>query len=459
MPARAQAPLTPDESYQRIVGELYPDEIAPFYGFYASLGQQQRAVLARVIGDLEEGEWGLFAVLLFETERPAADKILKVFGSFDASELDSVAATMRGKDFEAWRAIPVLAGAESFETARAALLSNGRTCVLPEEIEGIDDGMDADAPAPQVCSEAEAAFFIAFFPPPVRRVTRGVRVRPGDIPWQAQLSLHGDSTKAFHNRSARDAQVRRFGRRLEDWEINHTCGAVYMGGKFVLTAAHCIGNLEDEKFFKGRRVHLGSVQIDQDRNLFKIRTVLVHASYNPQNLQNDIALIELEKVPTGLRELRSAKLPRAPARPSGQVPLTLSGWGYQRPASSSNAIFALDGRRQIRAASSLLRGTVWVQQLSVCRNNRHFRRREISILPGQLCIGSPTGVDSCRGDSGGPVVNQRTEVLVGIVSGGAGCGLRGTPSVYVDVGYYRDWIDRAMESAPRLRAKRKYTYR
>jgi len=238
------------------------------------------------------------------------------------------------------------------------------------------------------------------------------------------------------------------------------CGGVYLGAKFVLTAAHCIGTLEDPKFFAGTRIHLGSIRIDGPRNLYKITKVLVHAGFNSETLQNDIALIQLDKVPTGYgRNLRSVSPARTPAQPSGSVDLLLSGWGYSRPATSSSNIFALDGQRQRPAQPSLLMGDVWVQDPSICKENRHFRRRLINLYPGQICVGSPVGVDSCRGDSGGPLVNAQAGVLVGLVSGSAGCGLTGTPSIFTDVGYYRNWIARARAAAPRLRAKRKHRFR
>ena len=463
IPAQAQAQAVPSsgESYHRIMGELYPDEVAPFYAFYAALNTSERYALARVIGSLDDGEWGLFAALLIETDRPTAIKTLEMFGSYDAAQLARATAELKEYDFDNWQAIPALLRAESLEHARLALLGveADNACQIPDPYQAIDATLDPYQPAVRLCSDAETQFFEAFYSNSVGYVSAGVLAEEGEAPWQVQFSLHGASTTYYQSDGERTKQMNRFGRELDDWEINHSCGAVYMGARFVLTAAHCIGNLEDRLFFQRRRVHLGSVRIDDDRNLFSIRRVLTHADFNSGTLQNDIALIELTRVPTGYGYLRSARLPRGPARPSGQVPLLLSGWGFSRPASSSNDIFALDGQRQLPAQPALLKGTVWVQPTSVCRQNRHFRRRGIDIYEGQICVGSPRGVDSCRGDSGGPLVDPRTEALIGIVSGSAGCGLQGTPSIFVDVGYYRDWIIRAMDAAPRLPARRKHTFR
>lgn len=460
--AKAQSTLSADESYHRIVAELYPEETGPFNSFYAGLDAYDRLALARVIERLDAGERGMFAHLLTDTDTLTAIKILRLLGGYSDDQLTFVTELLKERDYDRWEAIPPLVRSESYANARDMLLGSEaeNACEYPQDGDLIGSGVDADASAVRYCSEAENSFKQTFFNTSSEYVSHGKLANEGEIPWQVQFSLHGASTRAHKGQSARARQVERFGRELLDWEINHTCGGVYLGAKFVLTAAHCIGELADTRFFAGRRIHLGSVKIDGQRNLYKIRNVLVHADFKGETLQNDIALIQLEKVPTGFRRnLRSVRPARAPAQPSGRVPLLLSGWGFNRPASSSNAIFALDGQRQAPAQPTLLKGDVWVQKISLCKNNRHFRRRQIQLYPGQICVGSPQGIDSCRGDSGGPLVNPRSEVLIGLVSGSAGCGLTGTPSIFTDVGYYRDWIYRAKAAAPRLRPNRKHRFR
>lgn len=56
-------------------------------------------------------------------------------------------------------------------------------------------------------------------------------------------------------------------------------------------------------------------------------------------------------------------------------------------------------------------------------------------------------VDSCRGDSGGPLLDAATDHVIGVTSWGIGytCGYgRHLPSVYTRVSAYRDWIETEM---------------
>lgn len=61
-----------------------------------------------------------------------------------------------------------------------------------------------------------------------------------------------------------------------------------------------------------------------------------------------------------------------------------------------------------------------------------------------LCAGGEKGKDSCKGDSGGPLIARKSSLspflLVGVVSGGTSrCGV-GAPGIFTRVTDYLDWI-------------------
>lgn len=62
-----------------------------------------------------------------------------------------------------------------------------------------------------------------------------------------------------------------------------------------------------------------------------------------------------------------------------------------------------------------------------------------------MCAGGQPGKDSCRGDSGGPLMYEnpatRLYEVIGVVSfGPTPCGLPDIPGVYTKVFAYKDWI-------------------
>lgn len=67
----------------------------------------------------------------------------------------------------------------------------------------------------------------------------------------------------------------------------------------------------------------------------------------------------------------------------------------------------------------------------------------IVVRDNHLCAGGENGKDSCRGDSGGPLMAERDArmYLAGVVSFGYECGLSGWPGVYTRVNKFRDWIE------------------
>nr|UEC95038.1 spatzle processing enzyme [Tenebrio molitor] len=93
-----------------------------------------------------------------------------------------------------------------------------------------------------------------------------------------------------------------------------------------------------------------------------------------------------------------------------------------------------------------LRRNVPVNDLSDC--NSTYKAVYISLADGQLCAGGELGQDSCRGDSGGPLMTVKVDkkkdtqwYAVGIVSfGPSPCGMRDWPGVYTKTANYVNWI-------------------
>lgn len=75
--------------------------------------------------------------------------------------------------------------------------------------------------------------------------------------------------------------------------------------------------------------------------------------------------------------------------------------------------------------------------VSVCNNSDHYNGKlGKSIICAGLELG---GMDSCLGDSGGPLTYNGA-ILVGVVSAGIGCAEAEHPGMYSSVPYFRKWI-------------------
>lgn len=77
-----------------------------------------------------------------------------------------------------------------------------------------------------------------------------------------------------------------------------------------------------------------------------------------------------------------------------------------------------------------------------------YKSADIRLQDTQLCAGGKKGVDTCGGDSGGPLMREieGNYHLIGVVSfGAANCGTKGVPGVYTNVAMFVDWIQSKLE--------------
>lgn len=75
--------------------------------------------------------------------------------------------------------------------------------------------------------------------------------------------------------------------------------------------------------------------------------------------------------------------------------------------------------------------------------DKSFAKANISLADTHICVGGDKGKDSCKGDSGGPLLRLVGTIWyqVGIVSFGARfCGSENFPGIYTNVEKYIPWI-------------------
>ncbi|XP_032541051.1 complement factor I isoform X3 [Chiroxiphia lanceolata] len=234
-----------------------------------------------------------------------------------------------------------------------------------------------------------------------KRIVGGEIAKKGEFPWQVAIKdTSNEGTTVY-------------------------CGGVYIGGCWVLTAAHCV---------RANRVHLyrvwvgmlNTIQYDKETHTFRLKQLIIHENYNASTYENDIALLELSGSGNGECSPDHNSIPAC-------IPWSeymfktgdrckISGWGLEKGYTKQ---FILKW------------GNVNIfQNCSALYPGRFFKKME--------CAGTYDGsTDSCKGDSGGPLVCYDAENVAyvwGIVSWGENCGEAGHPGVYTKVASYYDWI-------------------
>jgi secreted trypsin-like serine protease len=212
---------------------------------------------------------------------------------------------------------------------------------------------------------------------------------------------------------------------LDGEEFSFKCGASYIGKNFFLTAAHCLKQRDPKMTI----IRMGSNNLSNLSDIFRIKKVYIHPKFNRENLKHDIAIIETTSVPD------SIKYPpiRLPCNHLVNICYIVGSSvkviGYGKADKKGEKEYVED-MKEVDLKIKTIHETKYNSKL-VCSD---------VFLAGDERDG--VILDSCTGDSGGPCMKKIKDywVLVGIVSWGSGCGEAKFPGVYTKVFSYHKWI-------------------
>lgn len=156
----------------------------------------------------------------------------------------------------------------------------------------------------------------------------------------------------------------------------------------------------------------------------KADNMTIHPDYNETSVQNNIALLHLVSAPTLNSNIQVATLPARSDADSSYFAETVvaAGWGLSQDGS--------DPSQALREASLTI--------LDVYTCSDYFGGTMEYVTESNLCTSGYRNVGTCKGDQGGPLVHDGTQI--GVVSMGSDLCEMCLPSVYTNVGKFLDWI-------------------
>ncbi|XP_035227767.1 proclotting enzyme-like [Stegodyphus dumicola] len=215
------------------------------------------------------------------------------------------------------------------------------------------------------------------------------------------------------------------------------CGGSLISTRYILTAAHCCVSgpssvaLPASSFL----VRMGT-NVVHEGDTFSIAKVKVHSNFSFTGQFNDIALLRLTAdLPSYTDRIAPVCLPYPTLLDADLVDqeATVVGWGASY----------LGGEHQ----EMLHEVTVPIVSTDDCALAYSRIRSAAFLARGSthvLCAGlKEGGKDSCKSDSGGPLMIQLNNdrwTIIGIVSFGYRCAEPGFPGVYTSVPHYLEWI-------------------
>ncbi|XP_044001285.1 serine protease persephone-like isoform X2 [Aphidius gifuensis] len=247
-------------------------------------------------------------------------------------------------------------------------------------------------------------------------ILKGTEARSGEFPYAAALGYAKNDPGSY--------------------QIDYNCGGTLISSTFVLTAAHCVNNIDGKVPV---RVRVGSDNleaIDSSVQELRIEYILPSPSYKRTAAYNDIALIKLASPVKWSPTVKPICLPSKPIEQlniTSDSSLIVVGWGATN----------IDGDFSKILLKTPSLNVVSRQECS--RFYAGFQSLRNGITDDVICVMDKNltrGADACQGDSGGPLIliNDDEESLVGIVSSGQICGSP-VPALYTSVYKHLEWIE------------------
>ncbi|XP_044255014.1 trypsin-7-like isoform X2 [Tribolium madens] len=210
--------------------------------------------------------------------------------------------------------------------------------------------------------------------------------------------------------------------------LSHTryiCTGSVITPSHVITAAHCTYTRQASELF----IRAGSSLRKSGGVVVAVSLIINHPSFNSKNMDYDVSVLKLLQPLTYSQFIAPIPLANQSHSWSPGTPALVSGWGFTKVGQTEDS-------RELQATM------IELKNAKIC--DEEFV--PYTLTPRMLCGGLlEQGKNSCKGDSGGPLIING--LLAGIVSWGAEtkCGLLGVPAVYSNLPVLRPFVDIALK--------------
>ncbi|XP_039308409.1 serine protease persephone isoform X2 [Solenopsis invicta] len=223
--------------------------------------------------------------------------------------------------------------------------------------------------------------------------------------------------------------------------IKYNCGGTLISSQYVLTAAHCVSNIQEKVPIEVRVGSEDLKSVGDDAQRIRISNVITHPQYKRSVNYNDVAILKLStpvRIGSNVRPICIQTKSLDSMNVQSNVTFVVIGWG----ATS----FDEDGSTKLMKTPALS----LVDRESCAKSYNGFSKLPRGLDENMLCVldrNVTRRSDACHGDSGGPLLmfTGSSHSIVGITAFGQTCG-SSTPGVYTAVYSYLEWIEKEVWS-------------
>jgi len=198
-----------------------------------------------------------------------------------------------------------------------------------------------------------------------------------------------------------------------DYRDESFCGGSYIGGKYIVTAAHCFKEITADTI----AVNLGGHNLELDqRNVFSVEDVAIHKDYDAITYDNDIAIIELSSEPVGIPSVLIADEFILSLAIEQRLEATVIGRGRKLKRAARELPRYEYPDPLLYEVSLRLTDNQTCDQLMLEYSSNELgetnKPDEELIADSMLCAGNLVdGLSSCQGDSDGPLILKQSVKL------------------------------------------------